>query len=107
MNRTKARTNLVRKIKTMKVLKTRKNLHKYEVKPGDSVPLALLPILKGDVMHLPLYMNFTLKRTLFISSEKRQLQARMDKKIREHLTEKQIDKMIEDSFPASDPPSTY
>jgi len=30
-----------------------------------------------------------------------------DKKLREHLSECQIDKMIEDSFPASDPPSTY
>lgn len=26
---------------------------------------------------------------------------------RKHLTEKQLDKMIEDSFPASDAPSTY
>lgn len=30
-----------------------------------------------------------------------------EKKIRENLTEKQIDKMVKDSFPASDPPSTY
>ncbi len=30
-----------------------------------------------------------------------------ERKIREKLTEKQTDKMIEDSFPASDPPSTY
>ncbi len=30
-----------------------------------------------------------------------------DKKIRENLSEQQIDKMIADSFPASDPPSTY
>lgn len=30
-----------------------------------------------------------------------------EKKIREHLTEKQIDSMVKDSFPASDPPSTY
>ncbi len=27
--------------------------------------------------------------------------------LREHLSEKQIDKMVADSFPASDPPSTY
>ena len=30
-----------------------------------------------------------------------------EKKLIAHLTEKQIDKIIEDSFPASDPPSTY
>ena len=30
-----------------------------------------------------------------------------ERKIREKLTEKQTDKMIKDSFPASDPPSTY
>lgn len=30
-----------------------------------------------------------------------------EKQIRENLTEKQIDKMVKDSFPASDPPSTY
>lgn len=32
---------------------------------------------------------------------------REDKAVREHLSERQIDKMIEDSFPASDPPSSY
>jgi len=32
---------------------------------------------------------------------------REDRKIRENLSEKKIDKMIADSFPASDPPSTY
>jgi hypothetical protein len=30
-----------------------------------------------------------------------------DKMLRESLSEKQIDKMLQDSFPASDPPSTY
>lgn len=30
-----------------------------------------------------------------------------EKKMRDHLSEKQIDHMVEDSFPASDPPSTY
>jgi len=30
-----------------------------------------------------------------------------DKEVRAHLSEKQIDNMVEDSFPASDPPSTY
>lgn len=30
-----------------------------------------------------------------------------DKEIRDHLNERQVDKMVEDSFPASDPPSTY
>jgi hypothetical protein len=34
-------------------------------------------------------------------------QLQQDKKLREELTEKQIDKMVMDSFPASDPPSTY
>lgn len=30
-----------------------------------------------------------------------------EKELRENLTEKEIDDMVEDSFPASDPPSTY
>ena len=30
-----------------------------------------------------------------------------EKELRENLTEKEIDNMVEDSFPASDPPSTY
>lgn len=30
-----------------------------------------------------------------------------DKEMREQLSERQIDKMVADSFPASDPPSTY
>jgi hypothetical protein len=29
------------------------------------------------------------------------------KHIREHLTERQIDKILEDTFPASDPPAWY
>lgn len=29
------------------------------------------------------------------------------KELRENLSEKQIDNMVDDSFPASDPPSTY
>ena len=33
--------------------------------------------------------------------------AKKSRKIRDNLKEKQIDKMIKDSFPASDPPSTY
>jgi len=32
---------------------------------------------------------------------------RAEKKMREHLSEDQIDDMLDDSFPASDPPSTY
>jgi hypothetical protein len=30
-----------------------------------------------------------------------------EKELRENLSEKQIDNMVDDSFPASDPPSTY
>lgn len=32
---------------------------------------------------------------------------RHDKAMRDHLDEDQIDSMVDDSFPASDPPSTY
>jgi len=32
---------------------------------------------------------------------------KQDKKLRENLHEKKVDKMVADSFPASDPPSTY
>jgi hypothetical protein len=32
---------------------------------------------------------------------------RDDKRMRRHLSERQIDTMLADSFPASDPPSTY
>jgi len=30
-----------------------------------------------------------------------------DKQLREKMSERKIDKMVSDSFPASDPPSTY
>jgi hypothetical protein len=40
-------------------------------------------------------------------SKTRKVIAQKDRKIREKLNEKQIDKMIKDGFPASDPPSTY
>jgi hypothetical protein len=30
-----------------------------------------------------------------------------EKELRENLSEKQLDKMVKDSFPASDPPSIY
>lgn len=30
-----------------------------------------------------------------------------DKALRDQLSNKQVDKMVADSFPASDPPSTY
>lgn len=30
-----------------------------------------------------------------------------DRKLRNNLSEKQVDEMVEDTFPASDPPSTY
>lgn len=30
-----------------------------------------------------------------------------DRDLRNHLSEQQVDKMVRDSFPASDPPSTY
>jgi hypothetical protein len=30
-----------------------------------------------------------------------------ERKLREKLSEKQVDEMVADSFPASDPPSTY
>jgi len=32
---------------------------------------------------------------------------RTDKKVRQNLDDDQIDGMVEDTFPASDPPSTY
>lgn len=42
------------------------------------------------------------------SSQKSKIEiAKKSRKIRESLSEKEIDKMIKDSFPASDPPSTY
>lgn len=34
-------------------------------------------------------------------------QIRDDHKLRKYLSEQQIDSMVADSFPASDPPSTY
>jgi hypothetical protein len=34
-------------------------------------------------------------------------QGQKDKALREHLNESQVDDMVNDSFPASDPPSTY
>jgi hypothetical protein len=37
----------------------------------------------------------------------KKISPKADRKIRENLSEEKIDKMIKDSFPASDPPSTY
>ncbi len=34
-------------------------------------------------------------------------QIHADEKMRENMSEQQIDDMVEDSFPASDPPSTH
>ena len=34
-------------------------------------------------------------------------QCRKDKSLRDRMSEDQLDCMIDDSFPASDPPSTY
>ncbi len=41
------------------------------------------------------------------SDKKNKVSTKKYRKIRDTLSEKQIDKMINDSFPASDPPSTY
>ena len=35
------------------------------------------------------------------------LHGRKDKKIRNNMSDYQVDNMIDDSFPCSDPPSTY
>ena len=45
---------------------------------------------------------FSFLKKLFCPSR-----AEADHKMRENLSEKQIDKTLKDSFPASDPPSTY
>ena len=42
-----------------------------------------------------------------LNPPRKKIQAKKDKNLREHLSEKQIDRMVQDSFPASDPPSTY
>lgn len=44
---------------------------------------------------------------LFEVSATRKTCRHQEKEMRSHLTEKQIDKMVADSFPTSDPPSTY
>ncbi len=58
-------------------------------------------------MQLPLFVGFTIGLSLFMLLGRRQCQVKLDKQLRAHLNERQLDKMIEDSFPASDPPSTY
>ncbi|HTM79843.1 hypothetical protein [Asticcacaulis sp.] len=45
--------------------------------------------------------------TGFFRTTPHQTQLRHDKKLRDNLDEDQIDSMIDDSFPASDPPSSY
>jgi len=37
----------------------------------------------------------------------RQTDLRSEKEMRDQLSEKQVDKMVDDSFPASDPPGNY
>ena len=41
------------------------------------------------------------------ASQNNKIAAKKSRIMRENLSEKKIDKMIKDSFPASDPPSTY
>lgn len=38
---------------------------------------------------------------------RQKLQSAKDKALRKHLSERQVDQMLKDTFPASDPPSTY
>ncbi|MCR6659484.1 MAG: hypothetical protein NVV72_09085 [Asticcacaulis sp.] len=45
--------------------------------------------------------------TGFFRTTPHRTQLRRDKKLRDNLDEGQIDSMIDDSFPASDPPSSY
>ena len=45
--------------------------------------------------------------TGFFRTTPHRTQLRHDKKLRDNLDEDQIDSMIDDSFPASDPPSSY
>ena len=56
----------------------------------------------------PLAALFALMTGMFMDSLcRRKPQGCKDRELREHLSERQIDKMVEDSFPASDPPSIY
>lgn len=43
----------------------------------------------------------------FLAGWRSQTLHRQEKEMRRHLSEQQIDCMVKDSFPASDPPSTY
>lgn len=65
--------------------------------------------IKEKIMEKPYILwqmhEYPAPRTYPYPSRKRCIHA--EKELREHLTERQIDKMIADSFPASDPPSTY
>lgn len=69
--------------------------------------------VKTDEKELPVNRNFFQKlgnsAAKFLSKIfcRKKDNVEEEKKIRENLTEKQIDKMVKDSFPASDPPSTY
>lgn len=45
-------------------------------------------------------------KSLFAKHSKKDF-VECDKEQRENMSQKQIDKTIKDSFPASDPPSTY
>ncbi len=57
-------------------------------------------------MQLLAFVALILGLSLLVPCRK-QSQACLDRQLRDNLTEKQVDKMIADSFPASDPPSTY
>ncbi len=61
-------------------------------------------------MKLAAYQLLTslgLLASVFIVSAREKTQAYRDCKLRARLNARQIDQMIEDSFPCSDPPSTY
>lgn len=51
---------------------------------------------------------FTIVRSFYKGfKDAKCLNCRKDKKIRNNMTDYKLDNMIDDSFPASDPPSTY
>lgn len=53
-------------------------------------------------------MHFFLKRILSqFSNKSREESIREDKEVREHMSERELDKVVEDTFPASDPPARY
>jgi len=89
---------------------------KKAIMAGMCAPAGSQPIIKvpkrikfpsGVSMKRPFHVLSNFVHGVFHIPASRKVCLHAEKELRNHLSERQIDRMVEASFPASDPPSTY